>query len=167
MIRAVGDPVERFTEDKLRMLRAVRFSAAYEFSLEAKTLEAIRRMVSEITVVSPERISMEMQRILVDRNRAQGMRLLLDTGLAAVILPEVVPSDGKLDEPAWQALRHEIKQASRPATAPIIATDNDPAAVDAAQKNAKTAGVDHLIQFEVCDFAETAVPADGEGIEIG
>ena len=105
VIRAVGDPIKRFTEDKLRMLRAVRFSAAYEFGLEAKTLEAIRRMVSEITVVSPERISTEMQRILVDRNRATGMRLLLETGLAAVILPEVVPSDENLGEEFERSLR--------------------------------------------------------------
>ena len=105
VIRAVGDPIERFTEDKLRMLRAVRFSAAYEFSLEAKTLEAIRRMASEITVVSPERISTEMQRILVDRNRAKGMRLLLETGLAAVILPEVVPSNEKLRQGFERSLR--------------------------------------------------------------
>ncbi len=95
-IRAIGDPVERFTEDKLRMLRAVRFSATFEFGLEQKTLEAIRSMVSEITVVSPERISAEMERILVDRNRATGMRLLLETGLMAVILPQVMPSDEKL-----------------------------------------------------------------------
>lgn len=105
VIRAIGDPVERFTEDKLRMLRAVRFSAAYEFGLEAKTLEAIRRMASEITVVSPERISTEMQRILVDGNRATGTRLLLETGLAAVILPEVVPSDEKLREGFARSLR--------------------------------------------------------------
>jgi poly(A) polymerase len=93
VIRAVGDPLQRFTEDKLRMLRAVRFSAAYEFSLEPKTFEAIRRMAPEINVVSPERISMEMQRILVDQNRASGMRLLRHTELAAVILPEVVAND--------------------------------------------------------------------------
>ena len=105
VIRAVGDPVERFTEDKLRMLRAVRFSAAYEFRLEAKTLEAIRRMASEITVVSPERISTEMQRILVDGNRATGMRLLFETGLAAAILPEVVSSDEKLREGFERSLR--------------------------------------------------------------
>jgi poly(A) polymerase len=79
VIRAVGDPLQRFTEDKLRMLRAVRFSAAYEFSLEPKTFEAIRRMAPEINVVSPERISMEMKRNLVDQNRAWGMRLLGNT----------------------------------------------------------------------------------------
>jgi poly(A) polymerase len=105
VIRAVGDPLERFTEDKLRMLRAVRFSAAYEFSVEPKTLAAIRRMASEITVVSAERISTEMQRVLVDGNRATGMRLLLETGLATVILPEVVPSDQKLREEFERSLR--------------------------------------------------------------
>ena len=64
------------------------------------------------------------------------------------------------DEPAWQALRHKIKQTSRASAAPICATDIDPKAVEAARKNATTAGVDHLIHFEVCDFEETPIPED-------
>ena len=121
VIRAVGDPVERFSEDKLRMLRAVRFSAAYQFSLEPNTLEAIRRMASEITLVSPERISTEMQRILVDGNRAMGMRLLLETGLAAAILPEVVPSDERLIRSFEQTLR-VIDQFNAPGFSLVLAS---------------------------------------------
>jgi tRNA nucleotidyltransferase/poly(A) polymerase len=89
VLRAIGDPFERFREDKLRMLRAVRFAATFEFRLDAATADAIRRMAATIHVVSPERIGGEMQRILVDWHRAPGIRLLLDVGLAAEVLPEI------------------------------------------------------------------------------
>jgi tRNA nucleotidyltransferase/poly(A) polymerase len=92
VIRAIGRPQERFAEDKLRMLRAVRFSAAFDFSLEAQTLAAIRQMADQITVVSPERIAMEMRRMLVEPGRSTAVRLMLETGLAAAVLPEVVPA---------------------------------------------------------------------------
>lgn len=88
-VRAIGDPVERFTEDKLRMLRAVRFSAGFDFTLDPGTLEAIRRMAGQITTVSPERISAEMRQILTATSRQAGARLLIDSGLAAAILPEL------------------------------------------------------------------------------
>ena len=93
VIRAVGPPAERFAEDKLRMLRAVRFSAAFGFSLEAETRAAIGRMAGQIGVVSAERIAMEMGRMLVDPGRGDAVRLLLETGLAAAVLPEIVPAD--------------------------------------------------------------------------
>jgi len=93
VIRTIGRPEDRFGEDKLRMVRAVRFAATFDFTLEPGTLEVIRRMAAEITVVSPERIAEEMCRMLVDPHRATAVRLLLDTGLAAALLPEVLPSD--------------------------------------------------------------------------
>ncbi len=93
LIRAIGQPRQRFAEDKLRMLRAVRFSATFDFPLEADTLAAIRQMAAEITVVSPERIAMEMRRMLVEPRRADAVRMMLDTGLAAALLCEIVPGD--------------------------------------------------------------------------
>jgi tRNA nucleotidyltransferase/poly(A) polymerase len=92
-VRAIGDARQRFSEDKLRMLRAVRFTATLGFALDDESRRAIREMAGEIRVVSPERIAMEMRRILVDANRARAVRLLLDTGLAEVVLPEIVPHD--------------------------------------------------------------------------
>ncbi len=89
LVRAIGDPVERFTEDKLRMLRAIRFTTVFNFQLEGQTLNAVRRMAAEMNVVSPERIAAEMRRVLTDPHRAAGIRLLVDSGLGAVILPEV------------------------------------------------------------------------------
>lgn len=90
-IRAIGEPRERFAEDKLRLLRAVRFSASFDFALEENTQAAIREMAEQIGVVSPERIAMEMRRMLVDPSRVAGIRLLLATNLAIVVLPEIVP----------------------------------------------------------------------------
>jgi len=93
VIRAIGDPHQRFEEDKLRMLRAVRFAATFAFQLDPATAEAIRRMARRITVVSPERIAMEMRRLLVLERRVTSVRLLIETGLAEPVLPEIVARD--------------------------------------------------------------------------
>lgn len=98
IIRAIGNPRERFAEDKLRMLRAIRFSSTFDFVLEKDTLEAIREMADQITVVSPERIAMEMRRMLVDHNSATAVKLLLSTKLANAVLPEIVTVTEKNDE---------------------------------------------------------------------
>jgi len=109
VIRAIGDPRGRFGEDKLRMLRAVRFSATFQFALEADTLAAIRQMAEEITVVSPERIAVEMHRMLVEPGRSVAVRLLVETGLAAAVLPEILPSD----EPGRRRLEHTLTVLDR------------------------------------------------------
>ena len=105
---------ERFAEDKLRMLRAVRFAAAFGFALDAETRAAIAEMAGQIHVVSPERIAMEMRPLLADPGRGGAVRLLVETGLAAAVLPEIVPGDdgtaaagsraggpGRLEHPAF------------------------------------------------------------------
>jgi tRNA nucleotidyltransferase/poly(A) polymerase len=89
LVRAIGNPVERFTEDKLRMLRAIRFTAIFDFQLELQTFGAVRQMADQIRAVSPERISAEMRLVLTDPRRAAGIRLLFDSGLGVAILPEV------------------------------------------------------------------------------
>ncbi|HEY4761188.1 MAG TPA: CCA tRNA nucleotidyltransferase [Thermoguttaceae bacterium] len=104
-IRAIGRPRERFAEDKLRMLRAVRFSAAFDFALEDEIRDAIRDMAAEISVVSPERIAAEMNRMLVDPSRVAAIRLLLDTDLAASILLEIVPQNEEQTKQLEQALQ--------------------------------------------------------------
>ncbi|MBN2477278.1 MAG: CCA tRNA nucleotidyltransferase [Pirellulales bacterium] len=114
VLRAIGDPRKRFAEDKLRMLRAVRFIAAFDFHLEAETLAAIREMAAEITVVSPERIATEMRRLLTAPRRAKAVRLMLEVGLATPLLPEIVPPD----EIRHQRLDHALAvldRLSRPA----------------------------------------------------
>lgn len=93
IVRAIGRAQDRFAEDKLRMLRAVRFAATFDFALDAECREAIAEMASEIHVVSFERIAVEMRRLLSDAHRAAGVRLLVETGLVAHVLPEIVPVD--------------------------------------------------------------------------
>jgi len=89
LIRAIGLPSERFAEDLLRMLRAIRLASALEFEIESGTWSAIRAEANEILVVSPERVRDELLKILVDGHRLRGFDLLDKSGLLAVILPEV------------------------------------------------------------------------------
>jgi tRNA nucleotidyltransferase/poly(A) polymerase len=105
LIRAIGRPEERFAEDKLRLLRAIRFAAAFQFTLEESTLAAIRQMADQIGVVSPERIAMEMRRMLVDPHREQAVRLLVETGLVRVVLPEILAAQERLDHALQVAKR--------------------------------------------------------------
>ncbi|MFO0898771.1 MAG: CCA tRNA nucleotidyltransferase [Pirellulales bacterium] len=99
LVRAIGDPTERFAEDKLRMLRAVRFAAALEFELDAATREAASAMAEQVAGVSPERIAGELRRMLVDRQRARAIELLRETGQLAVILPEL--AEASRDASGW------------------------------------------------------------------
>jgi len=89
ILRAIGDPLERMTEDKLRMLRAVRFSATLEFTLDGRTLSAVKSMAADIRVVSAERIAQELRKVLAHPTRVRGFQLLVETGLRAVIFPEI------------------------------------------------------------------------------
>ncbi len=94
VLRAIGDPFERFAEDKLRMLRAVRFATRFGLALDPATADAIRAMAGQITVVSAERIAEELRKLLTDPRRAEGMRLLDAVGLLAPVFPELVPTRG-------------------------------------------------------------------------
>ena len=88
LLRAIGDPLERFAEDKLRMLRAIRFTTTLDFRIAPATLDAVRWMASQIGCVSQERIAAEMERILTDPNRPRGLELLRDSRLGREVLPE-------------------------------------------------------------------------------
>jgi tRNA nucleotidyltransferase (CCA-adding enzyme) len=89
LVRAVGDPGERFREDALRMLRAVRFATVLEFRVEPATAEAIRTNAHLAAELSGERIQQELTKILLARRPSDGFRLLSDLGLLAVICPEL------------------------------------------------------------------------------
>jgi poly(A) polymerase len=89
VLRAIGDPAQRFAEDKLRLLRAVRFATRFKLTLDPATAHAIRAMAGEITVVSAERIAEELRKLLTDPRRADGMRLLKDVNLLDPLLPEL------------------------------------------------------------------------------
>jgi poly(A) polymerase len=88
ILRAIGKPRDRFREDKLRMLRAVRLAARFQLEIEAQTAEAIREMAPQIDVVSPERIAEEFRKMLVNAHRARALDLLFELHLALPIFPE-------------------------------------------------------------------------------
>jgi tRNA nucleotidyltransferase/poly(A) polymerase len=114
IIRAIGDPRSRLSEDKLRMLRAVRFAATFDFEIEPATQSAIQEMASEINTVSAERIGMEIRRMLLDPNRATAVCLLRDTNL----LSEVIPEAQRLSTEEFAAtlrLLAELRQPTFPA----------------------------------------------------
>jgi tRNA nucleotidyltransferase/poly(A) polymerase len=96
LIRAIGDPDQRIAEDKLRMLRAVRIAATYDFAVDPETFAAVCRNAAEISVVSAERIAAELRRMLSQSRRRRAADLLQRSGLLEVILPElaVVERDG-------------------------------------------------------------------------
>jgi len=88
IIRAIGDPHERIAEDKLRMLRGVRFTSRFEFSLDPACFDAIRAHAREIGQVSIERIVGELRQMLAHRHRSRAARLLVACGLLQEVLPE-------------------------------------------------------------------------------
>jgi len=89
LIRAVGEPEQRFAEDPLRLLRAVRFTAQLGFNIEEKTARAISESAGLLRQVSRERILDEMNRVLLSPYPSRGIRLLSDLQLAEVFLPEI------------------------------------------------------------------------------
>ena len=89
IVRAIGDPRQRFEEDKLRILRAVRFGARLGYTIEPRTWEAVCAMAPQIHQVSRERIREELVRILSEGRAVHGVRMLHDSGLLKEILPEV------------------------------------------------------------------------------
>jgi len=93
IIRTIGQPDDRFQEDYLRMLRAVRFSAQLDFEIEPLTLEAMQRFAPRIKKISQERISMELEGILCCDNRARGVRLLAESRLSDVVLMDLTAED--------------------------------------------------------------------------
>jgi poly(A) polymerase len=101
IIRAIGDPILRFTEDKLRMLRAVRFAARLGFRVDPATATAIRQLASQITVVSPERIRDELTMILTEGGARYGFELLDELGLLPHILPELTKLHGVQQPPEY------------------------------------------------------------------
>ncbi len=93
IIRCVGNPEERLKEDPLRKLRAVRFAAQKNLSLDPRLMDAIKKS-PDLSVVSPERIRVEMDKILISENPSKGIDLMLKIGLLEEIIPELIPSVG-------------------------------------------------------------------------
>ena len=128
IIRAIGNPEERIAEDKLRMLRAIRFASTFEFEIDTDTMSAVEKHAEEITAVSPERIGAEMRRMLAHPNRALAVQLLKQSGLLDRILLDgqllyanranwrtrtrwlqALGAEGSFEQAAWLLLSRLIK----------------------------------------------------------
>ena len=94
LLRAVGDPVARFEEDALRMVRAIRLAATLDFDIEPETLAGIRARSSLAAHLSGERLLAELTRLLAAERPSSGLRLMADTGLLEVLLPELAAERG-------------------------------------------------------------------------
>ena len=101
LIRAIGEARLRFGEDRLRMLRAIRFAATLDFQIDPETWDALRADADQIKVVSPERIRDELMKILADPHRLRGFDLLDASGLLEQILPEVSALKGCQQPPQF------------------------------------------------------------------
>ncbi len=101
IVRAIGDPRARFSEDKLRMMRAVRFAARFGFQVEPVTLVAAQTLATQITQVSFERIREELTKLLTEGAARRGFELLDETGLLAVVLIDVARMKGVEQPPQF------------------------------------------------------------------
>jgi len=133
LVRTIGDPRQRFTEDKLRMLRAVRFAANLGFEIDPATFAAVREMASQISVVSAERIREELTKIFTRPHAGRGLELLDASGLLKEILPEIAAMKGVEQPPEFhpegdvfqhtRLMLEMMSDTARPAVAPY----HDPA----------------------------------------
>jgi poly(A) polymerase len=101
IIRTIGDPVRRFNEDYLRMLRAIRFAANLDFDLDGATRQAIAQNVSKIKAISAERVQDELNKILTRGGARRGFELMAETGILKQILPEVDVMRGVAQPPRF------------------------------------------------------------------
>ncbi|MFH1300388.1 MAG: CCA tRNA nucleotidyltransferase [Planctomycetota bacterium] len=114
LIRAIGNPLKRMQEDKLRLLRAIRFASTLRFRLDEITFEAIQVMASEICVVSPERITDELRKMLIHPNRSHAIDLVQSSGLLKSIIPELTPLWEVEKQPLWDRTLQRLEKLSAP-----------------------------------------------------
>jgi poly(A) polymerase len=99
VIRAIGDPYARFDEDRLRLLRAVRFAARFGWDIAPETFAAITKLAPSITGIAWERIGDEIVKILTEGHAKRGFTLLAESGLLTVLLPEIAALQGVEQSP--------------------------------------------------------------------
>jgi poly(A) polymerase len=120
IVRAIGMPAQRFAEDHLRMLRAIRFTAFFGFVLDAATREAIERMPHLVATVSPERIAAELRAMMGRPGRRLALELLEATGLAREVLVDVAPARGA-DRSRWRESARIVDALDEPDLALALA----------------------------------------------
>ena len=101
VIRAIGEPEDRFSEDYLRMLRAIRFATVLGFEIEPATKRSIKSLSHQTAQIAPERIKQELNKIWRSPHRQRGFDLLVETGLMKAVLPEILDLQGCEQPPQW------------------------------------------------------------------
>ncbi|RUL88864.1 CCA tRNA nucleotidyltransferase [Tautonia sociabilis] len=153
LLRAIGDPSARFEEDKLRLIRAVRFASRFGLRIEPETRAALVAMAPKLPVVAAERIAQELRRMLVHPSRAAAMRELMEVGLAAAILPELPPLVGEPSDRSgrdrWEhtlavleALPHDPRVPISLAALLLEASRSDPDVVERVADRLRLANVE-------------------------
>lgn len=130
VVRAIGVPDERFGEDRLRMLRAVRFAASLRFALDGATADAIRGHADAIRTVSAERIGVEVRRMLTETDPPRALRLLKETGLLPFVL-EPLAGDGAVFDAAVERLERLFHPSATLALAAVLCDAAEPPAAAA------------------------------------
>ncbi len=98
IIRTPGRPEDSFSDDPLRMMRAARFAAQLEFEVEPETFEAMTNMIDRIEIISAERVQAEFVKLMLGKNPRKGLEVLVDSGLAEKVLPELPALKLEVDE---------------------------------------------------------------------
>ena len=101
VVRAIGDPERRFSEDKLRMLRGVRFAARFGYTIDPATLAAMQRLATQIHQVSQERVREELTKMLTEGSAQRAFQLLDESGLLTQVLPEISKMKGVEQPPQY------------------------------------------------------------------
>jgi poly(A) polymerase len=126
VVRTIGDPAARFAEDRLRMLRAVRFAARFDFVIDSATLAAIRELAPAIHEVSAERVRDEILKILTESRAQRGFELMDESALLAEVLPEVKKLQGVAQPPEFHpegdVWTHTLMMLGGLGTGPVPAT---------------------------------------------
>ncbi|MGD8226556.1 MAG: CCA tRNA nucleotidyltransferase [Desulfobacteraceae bacterium] len=122
LVRAVGNPAERFREDPLRLLRAVRLAAELGFRIESKTLETIAEMARELDSVAPERIREELMKILLCQRPSVGFNLMHRVGLLKHLLPELLEGYRKRQDPPqrYTIYKHIMETLDQVEAEPVL-----------------------------------------------
>jgi len=122
IVRAIGTPAERMREDKLRMLRAVRFTATFDFELDTATADAVRAMADQLSIVSAERVAQELRKMLVSPHRRRAVRLMQSINLLGVVFPEFAEPAETEETAAWQHTLDTLDALESPSFELALAT---------------------------------------------
>ncbi len=101
LIRSIGDPLKRFEEDYLRVLRAIRFATVLDFEVEDTTWKALLQVAPQVAKISIERVRDELDKIWLSANRVRGFDLLVESGLMGILIPEILDLQGCEQPPQW------------------------------------------------------------------